>query len=577
MRRSRRPFVGRFIWPGRFTLSLDVAQNLAPATAGLFPGVAASPADDGNAAGDFAAMLESLAAVLGDPANALPTGPAPAVTAAEGSTPVAAAPMAAAALAGLLSGEGLPLAGDPSEGEAQVAEPSSRQAGGKASSGEGDPEVAQDTASIIDPRLVDGPLVAMALVAPQPLMTVAAPDREATPDAGLLDTGESQPPSAGRPSASFAPARLAPEPPGTLTTVQMAPATSESTPLASIDPAPEPRSRALTASPQGAEALTKGPPPATPAFALAAGVVRVTGQIISTPTDDAGAPGENGPAAVTVQDADPFQVPEPVRQGLVPPGAAPEVRPAEPRRAAAATGPARSALATAEADVEGAEPPTLAATALAPASAVRPADLSAGPIRATSGGDPLTTDETGDVLAKAPGAESQAPAAPSAAAPAQAETPEAPAAPARATSETVVALSAQMARRLDDGTTRFTLELNPGDLGRVDVRLEIDSSGSVRAAFTFEHAHSASELSRRSDELQKSLESAGFSLSGGLSFDVAGDRSQGRSPTWAEARDDRSRNAATPEPELAREGPTQIADALSGRRPSARSGVDIRI
>jgi len=42
-------------------LSFDVAQILAPATAGLFPGVAASPDGEGANAGDFAAVLESLA------------------------------------------------------------------------------------------------------------------------------------------------------------------------------------------------------------------------------------------------------------------------------------------------------------------------------------------------------------------------------------------------------------------------------------------------------------------------------------------------------------------------------------
>jgi flagellar hook-length control protein FliK len=203
--------------------------------------------------------------------------------------------------------------------------------------------------------------------------------------------------------------------------------------------------------------------------------------------------------------------------------------------------------------------------------------VSAGLVRTPPAGDTPATDEAGDILAKLAGGDPQP--VPSAGAPTSlpAEAPEAPPAPVRATPETLAALSAQMARRLDDGTTRFTLELNPGDLGRVDVRMEIDAAGGIRAAFTFEHAHSASELSRRSDELQKSLESAGFNLSGGLSFDVAGDRSQGRSQAWAEARDDRSRNPVTPEPDLAREGPTQIADVLSGRRTSARSGVDIRI
>jgi flagellar hook-length control protein FliK len=134
-----------------------------------------------------------------------------------------------------------------------------------------------------------------------------------------------------------------------------------------------------------------------------------------------------------------------------------------------------------------------------------------------------------------------------------------------------------MARRLDDGTTRFDLELNPGDLGRVDVRLEIDATGGIRAAFTFETAHAAGELGRRADELQKSLENAGFNLSGGISFDVAGDRSQGRSQAWAEARDDRGGSPPAPEREPGREGLSEIADALKGRRLSAHAGVDIRI
>jgi hypothetical protein len=94
MRRSRRPFVGRSIRPGYFALSLDVAQILAPATAGLFPGAATSPAGDGVAAGDFAAVLESLAGGQGALAGGQAAG--------------AASP----ALAGLVTDEGLALVAD---------------------------------------------------------------------------------------------------------------------------------------------------------------------------------------------------------------------------------------------------------------------------------------------------------------------------------------------------------------------------------------------------------------------------------------------------------------------------------
>jgi hypothetical protein len=534
MRRSRRPSVGRSIRPGRFALSLDVAQILAPATAGLFPGAATSPAGDGVAAGDFAAVLESLAGSQGAPMPAQASGPASSVP-----------------------------------------------------SGEVVPEDTEPTAPALDLRPVDGPLVALMPVVPQAL--VVAANREAMPDAaaGGEATGSE---GSGAPS----PSRLsslpdtAPSVRGSEVTLAALPVTAPTPPTeqqASSGPAPEPTNSGPSQAPQSPETLAKGPPPAAQVFALAAGLVRVTGQVVSTAagatqTPEPGALKEAPEADATVsgtgQEADPFQVPEPVRQGLVPPAAL-EVRPPEPRRSPAATGPAGLAPATTETEAEDAAPPTLAAAQPALGSPARQADVSASLVRTPPAGDTPATDEAGDFLAKPAGGDPQSLLSAGASTSVPAEAPEAPPAPVRATSETLAALSAQMARRLDDGTTRFTLELNPGDLGRVDVRMEIDSAGGIRAAFTFEHAHSASELSRRSDELQKSLESAGFNLSGGLSFDVAGDRSQGRSQTWAEARDERSRNPAAPEPELAREGPTQIADALSGRRTSALSGVDIRI
>ena len=65
-------------------------------------------------------------------------------------------------------------------------------------------------------------------------------------------------------------------------------------------------------------------------------------------------------------------------------------------------------------------------------------------------------------------------------------------------------------------------------MGRVDVRIEIGAGGHISAAMSFETAHAASELRARANELRQALEQAGFSLSGGLSFDVTGDRGQAR-------------------------------------------------
>ncbi len=340
----------------------------------------------------------------------------------------------------------------------------------------------------------------------------------------------------------------------------------------------------------GPDVLSMKPPPAAVAESVAAPPRQITPTLNTLQTAPTDAPPaapvaiaeDIPPATPAAPDVDlapaanPVQRPELASQALLAAGAPAEVRPAEPRRVAASgpTGrePNRAGVEPEGAGILGEEvsaPPVTTASLPATPTAERPG---------TSPGMPRPVEviaEEGSETLKA--ADTQAPLAPAALASASAETMEAPASPARATPETIAALSAQMARRLDDGTTRFNLELNPDDLGRVDVRLEIDASGGIRAAFTFERPQSAVELGRRADELQKSLESAGFNLTGGLSFDVAGDRSHGRNPSWAEARDDRPHSPVTPEPDLAREGATQIADALSGHRPSSRSGVDIRI
>jgi hypothetical protein len=287
-------------------------------------------------------------------------------------------------------------------------------------------------------------------------------------------------------------------------------------------------------------------------------------------------PSPSAQQSALVGTADPAHVLGPRPQGSVSLVTPPETRPSETRRGST-TGPAGRPLSpvSIEPSADGVGTSDDSApfvTGFAPVTA---------PTAKMAEAQPGVTNLAAVDAEAAPEllepAETLTPAAPAVLTPAGAETPEIPARSVRATPETLAALSAQMARRLDDGITRFELELNPSELGRVDVRLEVDASGGIRAAFTFERPSSASELGRRADELQKSLESAGFNLSGGLSFDVAGDRSHSRHSTWAEAREDRAHSPAAPEPDLSLETSTHIADALAGRRPPSRSGVDIRI
>jgi flagellar hook-length control protein FliK len=157
--------------------------------------------------------------------------------------------------------------------------------------------------------------------------------------------------------------------------------------------------------------------------------------------------------------------------------------------------------------------------------------------------------------------------APTAQVPSERRATEPAPAPPRANAETVVALAAEVARKLDARTTRFDLQLDPIGLGQVQVSLEIRSGGEVSAHLHFERPDTAADLRARSGELRTALESAGFSLgSAGLSFGDAGGRQPApdqQAPRLVRA------PVFVPVEELGAVPPT-------GRLP-ARAGVDVRI
>lgn len=89
----------------------------------------------------------------------------------------------------------------------------------------------------------------------------------------------------------------------------------------------------------------------------------------------------------------------------------------------------------------------------------------------------------------------------------------------RATVDTLSALSMQISKRLSDGNTKFTLELHPADLGKVDVALTIGRDGKATAHLQFDTPVTASTFSSHEAELRQQLASTGLSLDkGALSF-----------------------------------------------------------
>lgn len=79
----------------------------------------------------------------------------------------------------------------------------------------------------------------------------------------------------------------------------------------------------------------------------------------------------------------------------------------------------------------------------------------------------------------------------------------------------------EIIRRFDGGNTQFDLRLDPPELGRVEVRLEVTRDHRVNAVIAADSPQALAELARNARELEQQLQSAGLELGeNGLTFDL---------------------------------------------------------
>ncbi|HYD27656.1 flagellar hook-length control protein FliK [Brevundimonas sp.] len=116
----------------------------------------------------------------------------------------------------------------------------------------------------------------------------------------------------------------------------------------------------------------------------------------------------------------------------------------------------------------------------------------------------------------------------------------------RATIDATAQIAAQILRKLEGRSTRFEIALKPAELGRVDVKLDIDAEGRLAARLAFDNPAAATDLRGRADELRRQLEAAGFQLaddafefaerdSGSSAFDRGQDARHGQNRAFAAA------------------------------------------
>jgi flagellar hook-length control protein FliK len=104
---------------------------------------------------------------------------------------------------------------------------------------------------------------------------------------------------------------------------------------------------------------------------------------------------------------------------------------------------------------------------------------------------------------------------------------------AQATASAVLQVQSRIIERFDGRAHRFEVRLDPAELGRVDVRIEIGADRKVHAILAAHDGAALNDLMRGSKALEQALSQAGIDLAeDGLSFQLASDnpRQDSRDP-----------------------------------------------
>jgi len=101
-----------------------------------------------------------------------------------------------------------------------------------------------------------------------------------------------------------------------------------------------------------------------------------------------------------------------------------------------------------------------------------------------------------------------------------------PGLPTSATDQVTV----QLQRSVKDGDGSISMQLRPEELGRIDIKLDIDKDGSVNATITADRPQTLELLQRDSHTLERALQDAGLQTNNSsLNFGLRGDGGQGYS------------------------------------------------
>jgi chemotaxis protein MotD len=135
-------------------------------------------------------------------------------------------------------------------------------------------------------------------------------------------------------------------------------------------------------------------------------------------------------------------------------------------------------------------------------------------------------------------------------------------------------LGIEIAASAQSGNSRFDIRLDPAELGRIDVRIDVDRHGNVTSHLTVEKPETLAMLRNDAPQLQRALDDAGLKTSdGGLQFSLR-DQSSGQNNNNSDEQSPRYQRLSIGEEEIA---PAAVVGRSYGRMLGAAGGVDIRV
>ena len=134
-------------------------------------------------------------------------------------------------------------------------------------------------------------------------------------------------------------------------------------------------------------------------------------------------------------------------------------------------------------------------------------------------------------------------------------------------------LALEIAASAKSGKSRFEIRLDPADLGRIDVRIDVDRNGQITSHLRVEKPETLAMLRQDAPQLQRQLDDAGFKTAdGGLQFSLRDQSSSGQN-SGNEAGRNAQRLVVSDEEII----PAAVAGRTYGRVLGSSNGVDIRV